>query len=99
MNYLDPSQSQLQHALGVKLSNENMTASQRKAKTINEQFDPLISSLLNVANASKRGLIAKKVVRAILCAGIPKTDTLWYLCEKNHHTLALELYSNGGFDG
>ena len=77
-----PSRSPLRHTLGVNLSNENITASQRKAKTINEQFDHLISTSFNVMNTSKRGPIAKIVARATLCARIPKTTTLWYLCEK-----------------
>ena len=78
-----PSQSQLRHTIGQRLSNENITASQRKEKTINEQFDHLISTLFKVMNASKRGSIPKKIARAILCAGIPKTSTLRFLCEKN----------------
>ena len=60
-----------------------MTASQRKAETVNEQFDHSICILFNVMNASKRGSITKKVARAILCTGIPKTNTLWFLCEIN----------------
>ena len=59
-----------------------MTSSQRKAKTIKEQFDHMMLTLFHVMNAPLRGSIAKKVARTILCAGIPKTNTLWYLCEK-----------------
>ena len=78
-----PSRSQLRHTIGQRLSNENITSSQRKVKTINEQFDHLISTLFKVMNASKRGSIPKKVARVILSAGTPKTSTLRFLCEKN----------------
>ena len=61
-----------------------MTLSQRKTKTINKQFDHLISTIFSVMNASKKGSNPKKIARAIVCAGIPKTNTLWFLCEKNN---------------
>ena len=78
-----PSRFELQHTLGLRLSNESVTGSQRKTKTINEQFDHLVSTLFKVMNTSKRGSIPKKVARAILCAGIPKTSILRLFCEKN----------------
>lgn len=32
---------------------------------------------------SKRGSIPKKVARAILCTGIPKSNAFWFIYEKN----------------
>ena len=51
-----PSQSQIQRIFGVKLStSQNMTSSQQKAKTINEQFDRQITIIFSVMNVSKIG--------------------------------------------
>ena len=87
-----PSKNQLRHILGLKLSTSpNMTLSQRKTKTINEQFDHLISTIFSVMNASKKDSNPKKIARAILCAGIPKPIPFGtYVKKIIHHTLAME---------
>ena len=62
--------------------NENTKAGHRRIKTTEEQFDQLLSALFSVMNASKKGSIPKRITRALLCAGVPRTNTLRAACEK-----------------
>ena len=48
-------------------------------------------TLFTLINVPNRGSIPKNVAIAILYTGIPQINTLWNLCEKSHHTLAMEL--------
>ena len=49
-----------------------MTSLQRKAKTINEQFDHLISNIFSVMNASKKGSNPKKMREPYFVQESPK---------------------------
>ena len=77
-----PSRTNLRECLAQKLISENAKAGHRRIKTTEQQFDQLLSALFKVMNASQKGSIPKKISRALLCAGVPRTNTLRKACEQ-----------------
>ena len=77
-----PSRPYFRKTLAQKLMNEHVQAGQRRIKTTVQQFDQLLSVIFNIMNASKKGSAPKKITRAILCAGVPRTNTLRKACEQ-----------------
>ena len=76
-----PSQTILCECLAQKLISENAKAGHRRIKTTEQRFDQLLSALFKVMNASQKGSIPKKISRALLYAGVPRTKTLRKACE------------------
>ena len=76
------SQFTLRETLAQKLMNENTQIEQRRTKTADEQLNHLLQTIFKAMNASKKGSVAKRITRAILCAGVPRTNTLRQACEK-----------------
>ncbi len=56
--------------------NENIQAGQRRIKTTEQQFNQFLSVIFNIINASKKGSAPRKITRAILYAGVPRTNSL-----------------------
>ena len=77
-----PSRTNLRECLAQKLISENAKAGHRRIKTTEQQFDQLLSALFKLMNVSQKGSIPKKISRALLCAGVPRTNTLRKACEQ-----------------
>ena len=76
-----PLQIMLRETLAKKVMNENTQIAQKRTKSTDEQLNHLLETIFKVMNNSKKGSATKRITRAILCAGVPRTNTLRQACE------------------